>query len=159
MLLSLLSSVVWVDFFYILLSKYHSLGSSLDRWYSEFGILALISDCLIIVLGILLARMLYPHAELMNLVLLAIIIQLVHDVLFFFLVVKPMPTGTNRMIDLFKSYAAEHSWKILVVDSSMIALTVLLADSVMTYSTDLQAFIGLLGVYALTFVINTKNAP
>jgi len=154
---SILSAVVWVDFFTMLASKYIPLGNSLNKWYSEFGIVAVLSDCLIIVLGILLAKILFPTATGWNLVLFAVIIQIVHDVLFYFFVVKPLPTGTNKMIDLFKEYGSENSWKIIPYDSFMVASTVLLADVLEEYSVTEQSFVGLLGTYALTYVLYTRN--
>ena len=156
-MLSILSAIVWVDFFTILLSKFVPLGVSLNKWYDTFGVIALLSDCLVIVLGILLAKMLFPQASGWNLVLFAVIIQLVHDVLLYLLVIKPLPTGTNKMIDLFKEYASENSWKILPYDSFMIAATVLLADVLEEHPIQTQSFAGVLGVYALTYVMYTKN--
>ena len=156
-MLSILSAVVWVDFFTILLSKYYPLGHSLNKWYSEFGIFAIISDCLVIVLGILIAKMLYPSASGWNLVLIAVIVQIVHDVLFYLFVITPIPTGTNKMIDLFKEYAAENSWKILPFDSFMMASTVLLAEAFEEHGIQEQGFAGLLGAYAMTYITFTKN--
>jgi hypothetical protein len=60
------------------------------------------------------------------------------------------------MIDLFKEYANENSWKILVADSIMIGSSVALADILGDYDPKVVTFIGLLGVYALTYVIYTK---
>jgi len=60
------------------------------------------------------------------------------------------------MIDLFKEYASENSWKILVADSIMIGSTVLLADYLSHIRQSYNAFVGLLGVYALTYIIYTK---
>jgi hypothetical protein len=156
-MLSFLSAVVWVDFFTMLLSKYVPLGNSLNKWYSEFGIVAILSDCLIIVLGILLAKILFPTASGWNLVLFAVVIQIIHDVLFYFLIVKPLPTGTNKMIDLFKEYGAENGWKIILADSLMMGSTVLLADVLEEYSVTEQSFVGLLGTYALTYILYTRN--
>lgn len=156
-MLSILSAVVWVDFFTMLASKYIPMGRSLNKWYDQFGIVAVASDCLIIVLGILLAKILFPSATGWNLVLFAVIIQLIHDVVFFFFIVKPLPTGTNRMIDLFKEYGAENGWKILAYDSFMMASTVLLADVLEEHGVQEQSFVGLLGVYALTYMLYTKN--
>jgi hypothetical protein len=141
----------------MLASKYIPMGNSLNKWYEQFGIVAVASDCLIIVLGILLAKMLFPTATGWNLVLFAVIIQLIHDVLFYFFIVKPLPTGTNKMIDLFKEYGTENGWKILPFDSLMIGSTVLLADVLEEYGLQEQSFVGLLGVYALTYVLYTKN--
>jgi hypothetical protein len=156
-MLSILSAVVWVDFFTMIASKYIPLGKSLNKWYDQFGIVAVASDCLIIVLGVMLAKILFPSATGWNLVLLAVIIQLLHDVIFYFFIVKPLPTGTNKMIDLFKEYGNENGWKILVYDSFMIASTVLLADVLEEHGIQEQSFVGLLGVYALTYVLYTKN--
>jgi len=156
-MLSILSAVVWVDFFTMLASKYIPMTKSLNKWYDQFGIVAVASDCLIIVLGVLLAKMLFPSATGWNLVLFAVMIQLAHDVLFYYFIVKPLPTGTNRMIDLFKEYGSEGGWKILAFDSFMIGSTVLIADVLEEYTVQEQSFVGLLGVYALTYVLYTKN--
>jgi uncharacterized protein YacL len=150
------SAVVWVDFFTIVLSKVFHLGKSLDKWYANFGIVAVISDCLVIVLGILIAQFIAPHANVIMLTGIAIAIQLLHDVAFYYLVILGVPRGQNSMIDLFKEYAIENSWKILVADSAMIGSTVLLADYLSTLKTSHTTFIGLLGVYALTYIIYTK---
>jgi len=109
------------------------------------------------VLGILLAKILFPSASGWNLVLFAVIIQIVHDILFYVIVIRGLPTGTNKMIDLFKEYASEGGWKIIAVDSFMMASTVLLADVLEEYSVQEQSFVGLLGTYALTYVLYTKN--
>ena len=150
------SAVVWVDFVTIVLSKVFHLGKSLDKWYANFGIVAVISDCLVIVLGILLAQFIAPGANAITLAGVSIVVQLVHDVLFYYAVILGVPRGQNSMIDLFKEYAIENSWKILVADSAMIGSTVLLADYLSTLKVSHTTFIGLLGVYALTYIIYTK---
>jgi uncharacterized protein YacL len=150
------SAVVWVDFFTIVLSKVFNLGNSLSKWYSSFGIVAVISDCLVIVLGILIAQFIAPASDTITLAGLSIIVQIVHDIIFYYAVILGVPRGQNSMIDLFKSYAVENSWKILVADSAMIGSTVLLADYLSTLKASHTTFIGLLGVYALTYIIYTK---
>ena len=150
------SAVVWVDFITIVLSKVFHLGKSLDTWYAKFGIVAVISDCLVIVLGILLAQFVVPGASVWLLTAVSVVIQLVHDYLFYILVILGVPRGQNSMIDLFKEYAKENSWKILAADSLMIGSTVLIADGLAGLRQDYVTFIGLLGVYALTYIIYTK---
>jgi hypothetical protein len=127
-----------------------NLGNSLTKWYAEFGIVAVISDCLVIVLGILVAQMSFPKYPL---VLAAIGVQLVHDILFYLFVILPTPRGQNKMIDLFKEYATENSWKILAYDSLMIGSTVLLAQQLAKMKNSSVTLIGLLGVYSLTYII------
>jgi uncharacterized protein YacL len=155
-LLHISSAVVWVDFLVILISKFYQMTTSLDVWYKEFGIVAVISDCLVIVLGILLAQFISPNASVTGLAITSVIIQIIHDTLFYLGVILPIPKGQNSMIDLFKKYSAEGGYKILLADSAMISGTVFLADYLRSYTTDIVTFIGLLGVYALTFIIYTK---
>lgn len=152
-LLHITSAVVWVDFFTIALHKFFNLGRSLDAWYDQFGIVAVLSDCLVIVLGILIAKMFFPSYPLIPT---AIVIQLLHDILFYQFVILPVPYGHNRVIDLFKSYANENSWKILVADSIMIGTTALLAKSLSALKTESVSLVGLLGLYSLTYVIYTR---
>jgi uncharacterized protein YacL len=155
-LLHISSAVVWVDFFTMALSKVFNMTKSLDVWYQQFGIVAVISDCLVIVLGILLAQFISPTASATSLALLSVIIQIIHDYLFYVGVILPIPKGHNAMIDLFKRYSAEGSYKIILADSAMIASTVFLGDYLTQYSDKIVSFIGLLGAYALTYILYTK---
>ena len=154
-LLDISSAVVWVDFFTILLHKFFNFGQSVEAWYDQFGIVAVISDCLVIVLGILIAKIFFPTYPL---VLTAIIVQLLHDVLFYQFVILPIPRGHNRMIDLFKAYANENSWKILVADSIMIGTTVLIAKQFSSLSRQIVSLLGLLGAYSLTYILYTRSS-
>jgi uncharacterized protein YacL len=155
-LLHISSAVVWIDFLVILISKFYQMTTALDIWYKQFGIVAIISDCLVIVLGILLAQFISPNASVTGLAFTSVIIQLIHDYLFYIGVILPIPRGHNSMIDLFKKYSAEGGYQILLADSAMIGGTVFLADHLRSYSSDVVTFTGLLGVYALTFILYTK---
>jgi hypothetical protein len=152
-LVEIATAAVWVDFITIVLSKFFDMGRSLDVWYKEFGMVAVISDCLVIILGILIAQMFFPKYPLL---LTAIVVQLVHDILFYLLVIRNVPAGQNKVIDLFKAYSAENSWKILAYDSAMIGATVLIAKELSTMRPSIVNFIGLLGVYSMTYIIYTR---
>jgi hypothetical protein len=61
------------------------------------------------------------------------------------------------MIDVFKSYASEGSWKILVADALMITSVVALASlSDLFFSYRAVAFQALLGMYSLIYITYTK---
>lgn len=152
-LLHIAAAVTWVDFITITLHRVFNLGQSLDKWYTEFGIVAVISDCLVIVLGIMIAQIFFPGYPLL---LTAIVIQIVHDILFYLFVIVPIPRGTNAMIDVFKDYSVENGWKILVADSLMIGSTVLIGEHLVKFNTRIVQFIGLVGTYALTYIIYSK---
>jgi hypothetical protein len=153
---NLLSAVICVDFITIVLSKVFHLGKSLNKWYAQFGIVAVLSDCLIIILGILLVQLLFPNIGLTYTILISIVVQLIHDYLFYIFVIKGLPKGQNAIIDLFKEYASESSWKILIADSLMIGSTVYLADTFSYLESSYSDFIGLLALYATTYIIYTK---
>lgn len=152
-LLHIISAVIWVDFFTIALHRMFGLGNAVGRWYSQYGIIAVLSDCLVIILGILIAQIFFPTYPLL---LTAIAIQIIHDVLFYLFVILPIPQGHNSMIDLFKSYSVENSWKILVADSIMIGSTVVIGGQLSKYSPQIVSFIGLLGAYAMTYILFTR---
>jgi uncharacterized protein YacL len=155
-LLDILSAVVVVDFVTIVLSKFFNLGKSLDKWYAKFGMTAVLSDCLIIILGIQLALLIEPKAGWFHLLMIALAIQVFHDIWFYFAIVVPIPKGHNQIIDLFKEYADENSYKIVVADSLMVVSTVVLAETLSYYQESVVAFVGLLATYALTYIIYTK---
>lgn len=154
-LLNILSAVAVVDFVTVALSKVFNLGKSLDKWYAKFGMTAVLSDCLIIVLGIQLALLIEPKAGWFHLMLMALAIQIFHDIWFYFAVIRTVPTGRNEIIDLFKEYATENSWKIVVADSLMVVSTVGIAELLNTVDQATVSFVGLLATYALTYIIYT----
>lgn len=155
-LLHISSAVVWVDFLVILISRFYPMTNALDIWYKQFQAVAVLNDCLVIILGILIAQFISPNASVTQLAILSVIVQLVHDTLFYIGVILPLPKGHNVMMDLFKKYASEGGYKILIADSAMISGTVFLSDYLTEFNDKIVTFVGLLGVYALTYMIYTK---
>lgn len=154
---SLLTATAWVDFAVIALSKVVPLTKSLPIWYRDFGLVAVGSDILIIVLGIALAMFLVPGATGLTLIGVAVGIQLLHDVLFYVGIIQGVPAGHNRILDLFKRYAAEGSWQILVADAGMVAASIYLMETMNeTLTNDQIAWLGLLAVYSLLYILYTK---
>lgn len=154
---SLLTATAWVDFAVIVISKLFPLTKTLGTWYADFGAVAVASDILIIVLGIALAKLISPLSTGWNLVGLSVLIQVIHDVLFYVGVIQTVPSGQNKIIDLFKKYAAEGSWKIIVADSAMVASSVLLMEYLdNNVQLETTQFLGILAVYSLLYIIYTK---
>ena len=155
--LPLFTAVAWVDFAVIVLSKFIPLTSALNTWYKDFGLVAVGSDILIIVLGIALAQLVFPGLSGWALVSVAVAIQLVHDVLFYILVIRGVPDGQNSIIDLFKKYAAEGSWKILLADAAMVVGSIFLMEALdNNLSDDQVGFLGVLAAYSLLYILYTK---
>jgi hypothetical protein len=155
-LLEIGTAAAIVDFSTIVLSKFFNMGKSLDKWYSKFGMTAVVSDVVLMVLGVQLAMFFWPNIGVIYTAVIAVCIQIMHDLLFYFFVIETLPVGQNEMIDLFKEYANENSWKIVVYDSAMIASIVFLAEFLYKLPESTVQFIGLLTVYALTYIVYTK---
>jgi hypothetical protein len=138
-------AVILVDIIALVLAKTNLVGKVLQDWYQKFTIGAFVADVSSISFGIFLSLLIFKYAlpptsfNLGTFILSVIIIQLIHDLLFAFLIIN-YPKNNNNMIDLFKSYINENDWKILLVDASMMTLSVLLiylfyqVDNVIIYT-------------------------
>jgi len=152
-ILSLATAAIWVDFFTVVVSKYIFRGSAIKQWYNQFQSVAVISDILSVMIGILLAHALLPKLDLL---VSAVIVQVIHDVFFSTVVLGLVPTGHNSMIDLFKNYAVESSYGILVADAVIVVSTVLLMKYLNTLKKEIITLLALIGAYGLTYIIYTN---
>ena len=153
---ALFAGTVWIDLAGVVLAKLGLLGKALPTWYREFGLIAVGADILVIVLAIALAMFLAPGASGLSLIGVGLAVQMVHDGLFY-AIIRAVPAGQNRIMDLFKSYATEGGWRILVADATMVAGSIYLMETFdRTLSTDQVAWVGLLGFYAILYLLFTK---
>jgi hypothetical protein len=155
-IIALVVAVLWVDLIVIIMSVYGLLGKTIREWYAKFGPVAVLSDCLVIILVIMLANFIYPTASTLELILLALTIQIIHDGLFYLLVIQKVPEGQNGIIDLFKKYASEGGYRILIADALMVLASVLSHDVLETIPMEQTSFLGFLATYALSYIIYTK---
>ena len=163
-LISILSASLWVDFAVMALIKIVPVPiwflpptGALTLWYDKFGLAAVAADVLSLVLGVLLASFLFPGTIGLEVVIGAVLVQMLHDILFYAVVIQGVPQGQNEMIDVFKSYANEGGWTILLADALMITSVVLLARlSDLLFSYRMIAFQALLGMYSLIYITYTK---
>jgi len=155
-LLSLLSATVIVEFLVIFCIKILNMGKTSKLWYKEFGIVAVICDLCSVMIGILLASFLVPKSTILGLAMASVFVQVIHDVLFYLFVLRPMPEGTNAIIDLLKKYSSEASYSIILGDAAMMVSTVLVYGALTRQSMEVSAFAGIVGMYAITYIIHTK---
>ena len=155
-IIALVVAVLWVDLIVIFISLYGVFGKTIREWYAKFGPVAVLSDCLIIILVVMLAHFIYPGASILELILLGLILQMVHDGLFYLLVIQKLPDGQNGVIDLFKKYASENGYHILIADALMVTSSILGQYYLETQSIEVTSFLGFLAAYALSYIIYTK---
>jgi len=152
-LLSLATAAIWIEFLTITVSKYIFTGSAIKEWYTQFQIVAVLSDILSVMIGIVLATMLFPKT---NLFVAAVGVQVLHDLFFGSVVLNMIPTGHNTMIDVFKKYASESSYGILIADSVIISSTILLMNYLNSFNKQTLTLLALIGGYSLTYIIYTN---
>ena len=162
----ILLAILIVDIVILFFTRYlpDFLGRNLNIWYEKFGLSAVISDVFIIAIGFALARYAYKYFQPVkydgfNLPLflgLLVGIQVLHDIFFYLFVIKPIPKGHNRMMDVFKDYAGGGG-KIIVADAAMVVASAFLAMILKETPPDITTLIGLFSIYTLPYILETKN--
>ena len=159
--LFILNGAIITDIIVILLLIYGFIKSKvLKEWYTKYHINAVIADVLIIVIGIILTRLFYPNFgdcrstkfSLMYFIILAVIIQIVHDILFYIFFTN-VPVSYNKMIDTFKDYAKETGYKAIISDSLMMISTSLIASILASQSINLNIIVLILCIYMVVYLI------
>jgi hypothetical protein len=161
----ILIAVLLVDVIVIFLVRYFPdlFGSIINAWYDRFGLSAVIADVLIIVLGFLLAQIIYKNYLKpeygYNPVIFAgllVLIQIIHDLLFYFGIVQTIPGGHNAMIDFFKRYGESGSFKVILADSAMMLGSFGIASFLASAQPITNIFMGILGAYTVPYILTTR---
>ena len=82
----------------------------------------------------------------------AVSIQIIHDLLFYQLF-KGIPRGTNRMMDTFKDYAKEVSYKAILSDSGMMIMACILSAYLAGHSLNTNIIVLIVAVYSLPYLL------
>jgi hypothetical protein len=108
-------------------------------------------------IGIIITRFVYPYVfgetfSLIKFIGLAVTIQIVHDILFYFLF-KMVPRGQNMMLDTFKDYAREVGYKAILSDSLMVIVACLLSSYFVSLDLNTNIIILVLSIYVLPYAV------
>jgi hypothetical protein len=168
-LLYILAATLFIDVVVLCLVRFAPdiFGQSLNRWYDLFGLNAVLADVLSIILGFVIARFIYTcyvkpkYGEgkwsPLQFTGVAVGVQLIHDLFFYFGVIQQVPRGQNMMIDVFKDYAAAGGAKILFGDAALMIFSSLVAMGLKAQPMYIVSAFGLLTSYALPYILYTKN--
>ena len=165
LLLIIVTAVTILDVIVLFFTRYFPdwLGEPLNKWYDEFQFLAVLSDVLIITIGFVLAQVAYTHFfaashgwNVWIFLALLVGIQLVHDLIFYFGIIKPLPEGHNKMIDIFKEYADSAGGKILFGDAILMLGSALIAFALKDQSPFTIAAAGIGALYTMPYILNTR---
>jgi len=155
--LPLFNAVLITDLFVIFLSNTKIIDSKVLReWYAKYNLSAVIADVFIILIALIITRAIYYYVfdrfSIVNFIILAVVVQVIHDLLFslFFSIV---PRGFSKMLDTFKDYAKEASYKAILSDSGMMILSCLLASYLVNQSTNTNMITFVVIVYLLPYFL------
>jgi uncharacterized protein YacL len=128
----------------------------LRQWYSQYNLSAVIADVLIILIGLIITRAIYYYVferfSIFNFVILAVIVQIIHDILFY-VFFSNIPRGINKMIDTFKDYANEVSYKAILADSGMMIMSCLIASYLVNKNTNINIIVLISFLYLLPYLL------
>lgn len=155
--LPLLNGVIITDLFVISLLNTKIINSSVLReWYSKYNLSAFIADILIIFIGLIITRAIYYYVfdtfSILNFIILAVIVQIVHDLLFYSFFMN-VPRGMNQMLDTFKDYAKEVSFRAIFADSGMMIMSCLIASFLASQNTNINIIVLIVFVYLLPYLL------
>lgn len=142
----------------IIFMLYHNIFKSkyLNRWYKRFNLSAVIADILILFIGIIITRYLYKYLfnefNIIYFIILALIIQITHDILFYLLFTS-VPLKYNYMLDFFKLYAKEVGIGAILGDSLMMVLACLLSSYFASFNVNTNIITLVISMYILPYMI------
>jgi hypothetical protein len=155
--LPLFNGVLITDLFVILLSNMKIIQSSvLIKWYADYNLSAVIADVLIIFIGLIIVRAIYYYVftefSILKFVALALVVQFIHDMLFYAFF-SSVPRGMNRMLDTFKDYAKEVSYKAIISDGGMMAMASLIASYLAGKNLNTNLIVMISSLYLLPYIL------
>ncbi len=155
--LPLLTSVLITYLFVISLLNTQVIKSRvLRQWYSQYNLSAVIADVLIILIVLIITRAIYYYVfdsfSIGKFIMLAVILQITHDILFY-VFFRNIPRGVNKMIDTFKDYANEISYKAIISDSGMMIMSCLIASYLVNKNTNTNIIVLISSLYLLPYLL------
>ena len=155
--LPIITAILIVDFIIITLTFTNILSSTfLKKWYQTFLLSAVLADILIILIGFIITRAVYPYIfdefTILQFLIVMLMVVLIHDILFYLLIIT-IPKGVNKMIDMFKDYADEVSYFAILGDSAMIIAAVLIAGYIAHFEENTNIIIFVVFAYLLQYII------
>ena len=154
-LVGALTVETFVIFFTFLLNR----SCILEQWYKTYRLSAVIADVVIVMIGIIITRFLYPFFfkgfTIVNFIALALGVQIIHDLLFYYFF-SLVPIGYNKMLDTFKKYAKEVGSYAILGDSLIIIFSCLIASYLANYNLNTNIVSLLITLYFIPYLIYHK---
>jgi len=163
--LPIVASVLLIEVYVIFRTMYSkSTGQLMYRWYLDFGLVAVLSDVLILLIGFIIVRYLYklyifPKFGFNPALFIAILlgIQIIHDLAYYFLIVQQVPRGANTLIDFMKDYGKDYKASAIIGDSLIFIFCTLLAMILKGYSPEISIATIIISLYLIQYSLTTRR--
>jgi len=159
-LIYITTAVILVDLIVIIFAKKNKLGKQINVWYDKFGMTAVLLDVSIIIIVLIITRYIFSIYNLRfspeYFIIISLIVQLIHDMLLYKLLIEPTPKGVNKVIDVYKDYAVEGGAKILLADSAMVLGSGLIAMYLKNQEFETTTTILVVSLYVIPYLIYNK---
>jgi hypothetical protein len=155
--LPIITAIIIVEFItiYIFVGKIID-SKTLQQWYGQYHIFAVMADVLSVFLGIIIARFIYSQLfhkySIVLFLALVVGIQWIHDICFYVLFTG-VPIGKNKVFDLFKEYAKSAGFSAILGDSSIMIGSVFIASILANLSLNANFIILLFFLYCIPYTI------
>jgi hypothetical protein len=154
--LPILNGTLLVELIVLFLSLSQKNQTALVQWYKDYRLSAVIADVLVVVLGILVTRFIYPFFfsafSIWKFIGLLLVVQIIHDIIFYKLFTS-IPRGKNVMLDLFKDYAKTAGITAILGDSLIVIFSALGASMLANMSFNSNLFILCFTLYLLPYFL------
>lgn len=132
---------------------------AINDWYDKLKWSAVILDLLIFIIGFYLTIFVNKYYKLNNYIyflLIQLVIQIIHDILFYrFIILKSEP-GNSIVMDEFKYYAKNTNLGAIVGDSWMYLMGIPLLIKTLKYDNEYLIFISTICLYLIGYLIYQK---
>jgi len=139
-------------------------GDMINIWYDKFGLVAIMLDMLIVLIGFWITQKLYTYffgtsmkGTVWKFILLFLFVQIIHDILFYVIILKNSK-GSNAILDLINSYGNKHGIYTILGDSLMVVLAVMMAWILLNNDVSFSTYIIciLMSLYFIGYLLYAK---
>ena len=127
-----------------------SLNSN-NHFYNELNNCNIIK-CRLLIITRAVYYYIFDKFSIVKFIFLAVSIQIIHDILFY-IFFQNIQRGVNNMLDTFKDYANEVSFKAILGDSAMMILASLISSYLATKNLNTNIIVLVVFVYLLPYLL------
>ena len=163
-----LTATVIIEIIMLIIFKFTNFSSrAIINWYHNLGWTAILLDVLSIIIGFYISKFIYEYLvennylskknEFFKFLAIVLFVQILHDLLFYVLIIKPTKPNINKVIDEFKSYAKHYQLQAIFADSLIyITTTPILYYYIQNQDDSKNIFITILSFYLMGYLLHQK---